>query len=124
MGQHLSNLFISSFVLSFSLWLPPQMVWRVELGHSGRGDRYGAMAGHTVQTQVDLACQIICVCAVLASRNTHCAISWPFAHSPVWKGECGQKPAAREGVCVCVCVFAHICVRRGGSGGGGSQRWR
>lgn len=70
------------------------------------------MAGHRVQTQVDLACHIIYVFTVLASLNTHTriAISWPFAHSPVCtRGSMGSNQQQKEGVYVCVFVVC-VCV--------------
>lgn len=88
------------------------------------GYRYGALAGHRVQTQVALACQIVCVCmclcvyarAALAPLDTHIAISWPFAHSHVWRrGSMGrnQQPGkVRVCMCVSACKYACVCFLR------------
>lgn len=103
------------------------------------GYRYGALAGHRVQTQVALACQIVCVYVSVCVR----ALLWPLLTHTLpsagllltamcGEGEHGQKPAAREGACVRMCVSAckypcvcflrvYLCARGGGSGGGGHR---
>lgn len=61
------------------------------------------------------ACVCVCVCvhAALAPLDTHIAISWPFAHSHVWRGGAWAETSS-QGRCVCVstCMSACVCFLR------------